>query len=251
MLARNNYTAWSLKMKVFMEAQGVWEAVEPDDPKAVVPMKTDKMSLAAIYSSIPEEMLLSLAEKKSAKEAWEAIQTLCVGVERVKAAKVQTLKTEFESLQMKDSDELEEFCMKLNGIVTNIRVLGEKMAESNVVKKLLRAVPTRLLQIASTIEQFGDMETMSVEEVMGRLKAHDERLRGHSENSSGQLLLTQEEWLKRSGKSGTETSQNHRSKIVFDRNTGRNSRFRPGQGYKGRHNKGEQNSRGATGGRER
>lgn len=27
MLARNNYTAWLLKMKVFMQAQGVWEAI--------------------------------------------------------------------------------------------------------------------------------------------------------------------------------------------------------------------------------
>lgn len=197
MLAKNNYTAWSLKMKVFMQAQGVWEAVEPDDPKEVVAVRTDKVALAAIYQGIPEEMLLSLAEKKTAKEAWAAIKTLCMGAERVKAAKVQTLKAEFESLNMKDADQLEDFCMKLNGIVTNIRVLGETMEESYVVKKLLRAVPSKFLQIASTIEQFGDLQTMTVEEVVGRLKTHEERMRGQSENAGGQLLLTQEEWLKR------------------------------------------------------
>lgn len=49
MLARNNYTAWSLKMRVFMQAQGVWEAVEPSDPKIAVETKTNKMALAAIY----------------------------------------------------------------------------------------------------------------------------------------------------------------------------------------------------------
>lgn len=42
--------------------------------------------------------------------------------------------------------------MKLYGIVSNIRLVGEKIEETNVVKKLLRAVPSEYLQIASTIE---------------------------------------------------------------------------------------------------
>ena len=35
MLTKSNYTTWSLKMKVFMKAQGVWGAIE-GDPKTVV-----------------------------------------------------------------------------------------------------------------------------------------------------------------------------------------------------------------------
>lgn len=65
-------------------------------------------------------MLLSIAEKKTAKEAWEALKLMCMGVERVKAAKSQTLKTEFESLNMKDRDQIKDFCMKIYSIVTNI-----------------------------------------------------------------------------------------------------------------------------------
>lgn len=144
-------------------------------------MKIDKAALDAIYQGIPEEMLLSIAEKKTAKEAWD--KTLCMGVERVKAAKVQTLKTEFKSLNMKETDQLDDFCMKLNTIVTNNRVLGDTKEESNVVKKILRDVPSNFLQIASTIEQFGDMEKMTVKELVGHLKAHEERIRGQHENS--------------------------------------------------------------------
>lgn len=79
MLARNNYTIWSLKMKVFIQAQGVWEAVELDDPKAAVSVKMDKVALAAIYQGNPDDMLLSMVDKQSTKEAWEAIKTLCMG----------------------------------------------------------------------------------------------------------------------------------------------------------------------------
>lgn len=37
---------------------------------------------------------------------------------------------------------------------------------------------------------------MSVEEVVGSLKAHEEILKGKSENSGGQLMLIKEEWTK-------------------------------------------------------
>lgn len=203
MLTKTNYTTWALKMKVVMQAHGVWDAVEQTDPKATMDERTDKIALAMIYQGVSEEVLLSIAEKKRAKDAWEAIKILCQGAEKVKNAKVQTLKAEFEALTMKDSEQLDDFCMKLSGLVTNIRSLGEEMKEAYVVKKLLRAVPTRFLQIASTIEQFGNMETMTVEETVGSLKAHDERLKGQgdgssgSSGSSGQLLLTVEEWAKR------------------------------------------------------
>lgn len=98
---------------------------------------------------------------------------------------------------MKDSDSIDDFSMKLNGVVTNIRVLGEEMAKSYVVKKLLCAVPSKFTQLASTIEQFGDLNKMTVEETIGSFKAHEERLKGQVEVGKNQLLLTKEEWFER------------------------------------------------------
>lgn len=160
---------------------------------------------------------------------------MCIEAERVQKAKVQTLKTEFESMNMKETDNLDDFCLKLYGLLTNIRLLGEKIEETYVVKKLLRAVPSKYLQIASKIKQFGDMETMSVEEVVGRLKAHEERLRGQSEGSGGQLLLTQEEWSKRAGKGVNDRGKNTSS----NRGRGRN-RLKKFSGSKTRQNQMEE-----------
>ncbi|KAL8154584.1 hypothetical protein AgCh_000087 [Apium graveolens] len=98
---------------------------------------------------------------------------------------------------------IDDFSMRLNGLVTNIKALGETIKESYVVKKFLLSVPTKFLQIASTIEQSGHLERMSVEEVIGSLKAHEERLKGkQSDNTGGQLLLTEEEWMRREGNDG-------------------------------------------------
>ncbi|XP_074328368.1 uncharacterized protein LOC141666275 [Apium graveolens] len=118
---------------------------------------------------------------------------MSLGADKVRQAKAQTLKGEFESLSMKEGDELDDFYMKLYRPVTNIRALGEKMEDSYVVKKLLRAVPSKFLQIASALEQFENLEEMLVEEVVGSLKAHEEWLRGTSEMNQGKLLLTEKE----------------------------------------------------------
>ncbi|KAL8103933.1 hypothetical protein AgCh_028224 [Apium graveolens] len=215
--------------------------IDQSDPKIVVDVKTDKIALAAIYQGIPEDMLLSIAEKKSVKEAWDSLKVMCIGADRVQKAKVQTLRAEFESMNMKDTDNLDDFCLRLYGIVTNIRLLEEKMEEVYIVKKLLRAVPSKYLQIASTIEQFGDMKTMSVEEVVGRLKAHEERLHGQSENTGGQLLLTQEEWSKRTnnkvnvrGIGGFGFNNRGRGRINYRANT--SSKARQNQAEEGSDN---------------
>ncbi|XP_074345227.1 uncharacterized protein LOC141684221 [Apium graveolens] len=225
-------------MKVLMEAHMVWEAIEPKDPKVAPDVKTDKRALAMIYQGIPDDILLAVAEKKTSKEAWESLKIMCQGADKVKKAKAQTLRMEFESLKMKDTEKLDDFCMRLNGLVTNIRALGEAIEENYVVKKLLRAVPTKFLQIASAIEQFGNLDSMSVEEVIGSLRAHEERLKEPTESGEeqqllltadewqkkeikeGQLLFTREEWLKRSGKGNSSDGGDYRrreNRVARDR----------------------------------
>ncbi|GJV65184.1 hypothetical protein Tco_1476012 [Tanacetum coccineum] len=171
----------AIKMRVFMQAQGVWDAVEPKTSNTVVEVKKDKMALAAIYQGIPEDLLLSLAEKKIAKEA------------------------EFESLNMKESEGVDEFAVKVSNIPSTMRTLGDTVDEAYVVKELLRTVPSKFLQIASTLEQFEDLDTMTVEEVIGRLKAHEERMKGNGDNEDRRLLLTYQEWSERNKKKTEET----------------------------------------------
>ena len=54
------------------------------------------------------------------------------------------------------------------------------------------------MEISSAIEQFGDLKTMTMDEVTGRLKTHEERLRGSSdERDDEKVLLTRSEWIAR------------------------------------------------------
>ena len=91
----------------------MWDTSEHGD----VEEHKDRIALAAIYRAVLEDVFLILAEKDSAKAAWEKLQTMNVGVECVKEAKVLTLKNEFEAIRMKDYESIDNFVMKLTTIV--------------------------------------------------------------------------------------------------------------------------------------
>lgn len=64
MLSEDNYSVWTVKMKIFMRAQGVWAAVEG---KQAVDEKIDQMALAAIVQVVPEAMVMAIFEQETAK----------------------------------------------------------------------------------------------------------------------------------------------------------------------------------------
>ena len=78
----------------------------------------------------------------------------------------------------------------MNIITNEVRLLGE-VREVKRCQEFLQAVSSKFLEIASAMELFRDLKTMTMDEVTGRLKAHKECLRGSvDEKVDGQLLLT-------------------------------------------------------------
>lgn len=142
--------------------------------------------------------MMAIAEKQTAREAWEAIREMRVDEDRVKKARVQILKRSFDRLIMEDSESICEFSQKHTTMVGEIRSLDTEVKESVVVEKLFSAVPDRFLQIVSTIEQWGDMSMMSLSEAIRRLRVYEESIKGRrterGEKEKEQLMLTRAQW---------------------------------------------------------
>ena len=47
-LSRINYSAWTMKMKVYLHAQGVWDAIESTESLDSLDERKDQMTFAAI-----------------------------------------------------------------------------------------------------------------------------------------------------------------------------------------------------------
>ena len=82
-----------------------------------------------------------------------------------------------------------------------LRTLDDVYTEPTVVRQFLQALPPRYHQIAMSIETLLDLNSMSVEELVGWLKAAEEcqGLSGTG-NSIAQLNLTEEEFVARVSK---------------------------------------------------
>ncbi|XP_042451831.1 uncharacterized protein LOC122036548 [Zingiber officinale] len=208
MLSPHNYTVWAIKTEAILDAQGVWEAVEPVEG-AQVDAKKDKKARAYILQCVPEDILLQIATKKTAKEVWDSLKTRYLGSDRVKKARVQMLKSEFDALRMKETDTIDEFAGKLSAMSSKFSALGATLEYSSLLKKLLDSIPDKLFPIVVGIEQFHDLETIQFEETIGRLKAYEERtlrLRSNTNDTEGELLLTHAEWQMRQKGSNVDTS---------------------------------------------
>ena len=68
---------------------------------------------------------------------------------------------------MGEEESVADFAGKLSKVATQLRSLGEKIDDGVLVAKLLRAAPAKFDAITSSIEQFGDMDSMSLEEAIG------------------------------------------------------------------------------------
>jgi len=90
MLTRANYHEWSLLMKVKLKARGLWEAVAYGN----VVYEEDRRALEALCAAVPADLGAALANKPTAKLAWEAIATRRLGSERVRRATLQRLRGE-------------------------------------------------------------------------------------------------------------------------------------------------------------
>nr|GEX68974.1 zinc finger, CCHC-type [Tanacetum cinerariifolium] len=68
-----------------------------------------------------------------------------MGEERVQQARLQTLKFDFEVLHMKEDERIDTFTTKLTTLVNKADSLGHTMKDEELVRKLLNAVPDRLV----------------------------------------------------------------------------------------------------------
>jgi hypothetical protein len=190
-LAKGNYHEWALVMKVNLEAMGLWDAVESGS----VEQRKDRMALAAILCVVPLEMKSTIAEKSSAKEAWKAVQIMRLGDERVHEANAQKLLGAFENVKFRNGETIDEFAMRLNMLASELRALGEKVDEVRLIKKMLRIILKQYRQIAMSIVTLLDLNTLSLEGLIGRLRAAEV---GGDEEEEAQgvvrLLLTEEQW---------------------------------------------------------
>jgi hypothetical protein len=163
-----------------MEDQGFWEVVEPPEGTseqgavmAAAKMK-DRKAQAHLLQCLPDDILMQVAVKKTGNEVWDSLKPGFVGEERVREARLQTLKSEFNGLRMKEDETINGYAGRLTGMSVRYSNLGGTMDDAALVKKMFDTVQEHYINIVARIKQFYDLKKLAFDEAVGRLKAFEE-----------------------------------------------------------------------------
>jgi hypothetical protein len=171
-LTKTNYFDWTLLMKVKLKARNLWSIME----NGGADQQEKMMALDALCGAVPLKMVPTIAKKETAKEAWDAIAIMRVDDDRVKKATVQQLRQKFNLSTFDDGETFEDYALRLSGMVAHLAILGEEVKDGEIVVKMLRSLPPRFKQITIVIKTLLDVSTMSVADLIGRLKEAEEAL---------------------------------------------------------------------------
>ncbi|GJS62155.1 hypothetical protein Tco_0093470 [Tanacetum coccineum] len=91
---------------------------------------------------------------------------------------------------MPDNDSIDAYATKLSGIASKSATLGEVMSEHQACKKkFLTSLPRCFVHIVAALEQVLDLKSTGFEDVVGQLKAYEERIKEEDKANNPQENL--------------------------------------------------------------
>ncbi|XP_043694135.1 intracellular protein transport protein USO1-like [Telopea speciosissima] len=181
-----NYAFWKNRMETYLGSLGydVWASVlneysmtgvAPTDNQEKKKYENNSRAMHAIKDALIDSEFVKVMECKSAKQLWDKLKSIHEGDAKIKEAKLQVYRAQFEGLKMLNEENVEDYMLRVNGVVNSIRGLRESLTDSVVVKKILRSLPDRLDSKVSAVEEAKDLEVLSLDELHGIFTAYEMR----------------------------------------------------------------------------
>jgi hypothetical protein len=181
----------SYQMSIGLE---VWKLVEKgyDVPKSMPIEAKDKKkiwehekSLNTLQAGLSKKILTKVLNYNNEKQLWDKLETIYAGDTKVKSAKLQTLKVQYEGLKMKDEENIFEYFERVDNIINSIRGLGVEVSRNELVEKILRMLPILYNPKVSALEDRENLDKLTMDELYGILIAN-ELILGYENPSQGE-----------------------------------------------------------------
>lgn len=159
-----NWDRWSIQMRVLFGAQDVLDyvndgyvalaenATEAQRTVHREVKKKDQKALFFIHQRVDPKVFEKIAEATTSKGAWDTLVQCYGGDAKVKKVKLQSLRKQYELLQMKDDERIVDYFSRVIAVTNQMKNCGETIAEQTIVEKVLRSLNSHFDYIVVAIE---------------------------------------------------------------------------------------------------
>ena len=85
--------------------------------------------LNTIFSELTNSVFTKVMWCKTVKQAWDKLKVIYEGASKVKESNIHTYRGNFETLKMKEDENIGEYLLRVDEVVNVIRGLGGKLKE--------------------------------------------------------------------------------------------------------------------------
>nr|GEV11104.1 zinc finger, CCHC-type [Tanacetum cinerariifolium] len=138
-LTETNYTTWALIMETILKEYGIWEMIVAKEGETTNEEK-DNTSKEIIFQTLPQDMLMKVAQYTTSKEVWNSIKVKHLGADLVQKAfpkKFLPIVASIEQYQEIDTMQFEEAVGRI--ITFEEQLKSQDEPENNYQNKLLLA----------------------------------------------------------------------------------------------------------------
>jgi hypothetical protein len=151
-------------------------SIPPTNDKAVEIGQNNSKSTNSLLNVLSEMVFTKVAHYKSAKYIWDKLRNIYKGNSKVKEAKLQTYRGQFEQLKMNEDVNISAYFLQVDEIVNAIIGLGEEIEEYLIFQKGLRSLPMRFDPKISTLEERAYLNSISMDELHRIFIAYEMRV---------------------------------------------------------------------------
>lgn len=174
-----HYEFWSIKMKTLFQSQDmlylVLNGFQDCDEEVRLKENKKKVSKALFFiqQAIHESIFSRIATTSTFKQAWTTVKNEFQGSSKVIVVKLQTLRKEFETMNMKLNEAMQEYISRMMAVVYQMRAFNDNISNQKVIKKVLRIISPHFDHIVIAIEESKDLSQLTIDELSGSLRAHE------------------------------------------------------------------------------
>ncbi|GJX08052.1 hypothetical protein Tco_0195984 [Tanacetum coccineum] len=132
----------------------------------------------------PNEHQLKFNSIKDAKKLLEAVENRFGGNEATRKTQRNLLKLQYENFTAPSSEMLDQTFNRLQKLVSQLELLGEKLSQEDVNQKLLRSLSPEWNTHVIVWKNKADLDTMSMDDLYNNLKVYEPEVKGMSSSSS-------------------------------------------------------------------